>query len=258
MLTNMLSATRIFYVFFSALESDSALAMTESSSSPNSHFSFQPRYTPDDDETTEDFTTLSNISSTRDHVDQGDRTDGMNGVEDERRSSGDNGTDYTDPSSGGTHSGDAGDGGNNGHSLDISSLLVPMFTSTPKEEKAQLCCGGAGDGGGGGSSDDDDGDDHWSHKSVTGSSHKMVKHKNNSEDDELFDETLDKIIGELTYIGEDTEGPKQAEYVPQKEEEEEEKGEEEEKQERNASNKVMTGSGSLSGTLDSIDRLTCQ
>ena len=176
-------------------------------------------------------------------MDQGDRTDydtcssktqdGINGVGDERRSSGDNGTDDTDHSSGGIHSGDPEDKGNNDHSLDISSLIVPMFTSTPKEEKTQLCCGGAGDGGGGSSDDDDD--DHWSQKIVTWRSHNMVNHKNNSEDDELFDETLDKIIGELTFIGEeDTEGPKQAECVSQKEEE---------TQERNASKRAMTGGG---------------
>ena len=169
----------IYYVFFSALESDSALAMTESSFSPSSDFSFQPRYTPNHDETTEDFTPLSNISSTRDHVDQGDRTDydtcssktqdDINDVGDEIRSSEDNGTDDTDRSSGGIHSRNAGDKGNNNHSLDISSLIVLMFTSTPKKEKTQLCCGGAGDGGGGSSDDDDDenDDDHWSHKSVT-------------------------------------------------------------------------------------------
>ena len=57
--------------------------------------------------------------------------DGINGVGDERRSSGNNGTDDTDHSSGGIHSGDAGDEGNNDHSLDILSLIVPMFTSTP-------------------------------------------------------------------------------------------------------------------------------
>ena len=98
-------------------------------------------------------------------MDQGDRTDfdtcssktqyGINGVGDERQSSKDNGTDDTDHSSGGIQSGDAGDEGNCVHSFDILSLLVPMFTSTSKEEKTQLWCNGAGDGGGGSSDNDD-------------------------------------------------------------------------------------------------------
>ena len=45
----------------------------------------------------------------------------------------------------------------------------------------------------------------------------MVNPQNNSEDDELFDEMLDKIIGELTFIGqEDTEVPKQAECATER------------------------------------------